>query len=358
MDTVARLMRPDLAAFAAYESAKPVRGVVRLHANEASWRAGWDDTTEGLNRYPDPRPAALARRLAEIYGVDENQVLVTRGSDDAIDVLARGFCRAGEDAVLVCPPTFGMYAVAGKLQGAGVVEVPLGRGFRVDAGAVAEAAGARPVKLVFLCSPNNPTGTVVSPRTVSRLCEALADRALVVVDEAYAEYASAPSLAERLDRHPNLAVLRTLSKAYGLAGARCGVLLGQPELVAFLRGLLPPYPLPSLSVEAALKRLRPKELADARRRAAATVQRRQKLAGQLAALPAVKKVFPGEGNFLLVKFADARGALAACEAGGVLVRDFSDNPYLPGCLRITVGTAAENRKLLSVLGKLSGGRRG
>ncbi|MEJ2513955.1 MAG: histidinol-phosphate transaminase [Gammaproteobacteria bacterium] len=359
METVvARLMRPDLSSFAAYESARPVRGVVRLHANEASWRADWDDTAEGLNRYPDPRPAALAGRLAALYGTRDDQVLVTRGSDDAIDVLARGFCRAGDDAVLVCPPTFGMYAVAAKLQGARVVTVPLDTRFRVDADAVLEAARSEAVKLVFLCSPNNPTGSLVPARTVSRLCEALADRALVVVDEAYGEFSSAPSMAGRLNRHANLVVLRTLSKAFGLAGARCGALLGAPELVRFLRSLLPPYPLPSLSVDAALKRLQPRELAAARRRAAATVKRREKLAEQLARLPCVTRVFPGEGNFLLARFADAKGALAACETGGVLVRDFSDNPYLPGCLRITVGTAAENRQLLSVLGRLSGEDRG
>jgi histidinol-phosphate aminotransferase len=144
-------------------------------------------------------------------------------------------------------------------------------------------------------------------------------------------------------------ILRTLSKAYGLAGARCGALLADPETVALLRALLPPYPLPSLTVEAALKRLAPRELAAARRRTAATVQRREALAQALAALPAVARTWPGEGNFVLARFRDAPAAMAACEAAGVLVRDFSAKPRLAGCLRITVGTAAENRRLLAAL---------
>jgi len=348
MSTAERLLRPDLRSFTAYESAKPERGVVRLHANESSWRAGWDDTDDGLNRYPEPRPPRLIQRLAALYGVAPEQVLATRGSDDAIDVLCRAFCRAGKDAVLVCPPTFGMYAVSAKLQGAGVVEVPLDARFRVDAGTVLAACTAK-VKLVFLCSPNNPTGGLVPARTVAKLCAALEGRALVVVDEAYQEFSSAPGFVGVLGRFSNLVILRTLSKAYGLAGARCGALLADAEIVGMLRALLPPYPLPSLTVEAALKRLAPAERAAARRRTAATVRRRDELAKTLAALPAVVRVWPSEGNFVLARFRDAPAAMVACEAARVLVRDFSAKPRLAGCLRITVGTAAENRRLIAAL---------
>ena len=358
MSGVAHLLRPELRDFSAYHAASPQRGVVRLHANESSWRSDWDDTHDGLNRYPDPRPAALVNTLGALYGVAPAAVLVTRGSDDAIDLLVRAFCRAGQDAVLVCPPTFGMYAVAARLQGADVVEVPLKRDFSVDAPAVAAAARARDgVKLVFLCSPNNPTGTAIPPAVVDELCKRLDGHSVVVVDEAYVEFAGHEGFAGRLETHANLVLLRTLSKAWGLAGARVGALVGDPELVAILRGLAPPYPLPSLATEAALRRLQPAELAAARRRTAAVLRRRETLAEGLRALPAVERVWPSEGNFLLVKFNDAAAALAACEAAGVLVRDFSRQPQLAGCLRITVGTSAENRRLLAALGRTAGATR-
>jgi histidinol-phosphate aminotransferase len=353
MSGTLHLLRPDLRDFTAYHAASPRRGVVRLHANESSWRAGWDETDDGLNRYPDPRPEALVHALASLYGVAPGAVLVTRGSDDAIDLLVRAFCEAGRDAVLVCPPTFGMYAVAARLQGAGVVEVPLKADFSLDTAGVL-AAMRDHVKLVFLCSPNNPTGTLVSPRAVDTLCRELHGRAVVVVDEAYVEFSRQPGFADRLQRHPNLVLLRTLSKAWGLAGARVGTLLAEPELVAVLRALAPPYPLPSLATEAALRRLQPAELAATRRRTAALLRRRAALVDELRALPAVRRVWPSEGNFLLVRFSDAAAAMAACEQAGVLVRDFSRQPRLSGCLRLTVGTAAENRKLLRALARLEG----
>lgn len=351
MSATLHLLRPDLRDFTAYHAASPRRGVVRLHANESSWRADWDATDDGLNRYPDPRPEALVRALSGLYGVAPGSVLVTRGSDDAIDLLVRAFCVAGEDAVLVCPPTFGMYAVAARLQGARVVEVPLAKNFSVDVEGVL-AAARQGVKLVFLCSPNNPTGSLVSPRAVDRLCRELHGHAVVVADEAYVEFSRHPGFADRLERHGNLVLLRTLSKAWGLAGARVGTLLAEPELVAILRALAPPYPLPSLATEAALRRLQPAEVAAARRRTAAVVRRREALAAQLRELPAVRRVWPSEGNFLLVRFADAAAALAVCEEAGVLVRDFSRQPGLDGCLRVTVGTAAENRQLLRALARL------
>jgi histidinol-phosphate aminotransferase len=243
-----------------------------------------------------------------------------------------------------------MYAVAARLQGAEVIEVPLKRNFAVDAEAI-EAAVRPGVKLVFLCSPNNPTGSTIPRKVVDALCRALDRHCVVVVDEAYIEFARDEGCAGLLEAHPNLVLLRTLSKAWGLAGARIGALLADPELVAILRALAPPYPLPSLATEAALRRLQPAEVVAARRHTAAVVRRRDALAEALQALPCVRRVWPSDGNFLLVRFEDAAAAMRACEEAGVLVRDFSRAPGLRGCLRVTVGTAAENRRLLAALGK-------
>lgn len=348
----ASLARADLQGFVPYESAVPKADMVRLHANESAWRHEWDDTGRGLNRYPDPRSEALTRRLAELYGAAGDQVLLTRGSDDAIDVLVRTFCEAGRDRIVVCPPTFGMYAVAARLQGADVAEAPLraDRDFGLDLPAVLDAAAG--AKIVFLCSPNNPTGNAVPGEQVAILCRRLEGRALVVVDEAYGEFARTPSAVGLGSDHDNLVVLRTLSKAYALAGARIGVLIGHPELVRLLRGVLPPYPLPTLSVEAGERLLSREALARARRETAATVDRRDALGKALAALPCVDHVWPSEGNFLLVRFRDAQAVLSACGEGGVLLRDFSGRPGLDGCLRVTVGDPVQNDLLLDILGRL------
>lgn len=343
------LARPDLKAFVPYESAVPRADMIRLHANESPWRHDFDDTERGLNRYPDPRNDAVAGRLAGLYGVPEGEVLLTRGSDDAIDVLVRAFCEAGRDRVVVCPPTFGMYSVAARLQGAAVVEVPLRseQDFDLDPEATAEAAEA--AKILFLCSPNNPTGNTLPTGQVAELCRRLAGQALVVVDEAYTEFADSPSAVALRPEHDNLVILRTLSKAYALAGARIGVLIGDPTLVRLLRGVLPPYPLPTLSLEAAEKLLVPEALQRSRAGVAAILRRREELAQKLVDLDGVRRVWPSEGNFLLVRFRDAATALRTCDEGGVLLRDFSGSPGLDNCVRITVGSEAQNRALLDIL---------
>ena len=356
MTTQLDLLRPDLAGFRPYSAAAPEKSAIRLHANEVSWRREWDDSPAGLNRYPDPAPAELVGRLAALYGVAPQSVLATRGSDDAIDVLVRAFCQAGRDSVVVSSPTFGMYAVAARVQGARVLDVPLAgppeAPFGLDAAAVVRAvddhAAESPVKLVFVCSPNNPTGNGQPETLVVDLAASLAGRAIVVVDEAYVEFAGGGGLASRAAAG-ELLVLRTLSKAYGMAGARIGALIGPPDTVALLRALLPPYLLPAPCVAAALRATTPAALEDASARAADIVARRTPFARDLAAVPGVRAVYPSEGNFLLVRFSDAGAVLARCQAAGILVRDFSRVPRLEGCLRSTVGSAAENERLLDTL---------
>lgn len=351
MSDALSLIRPDLRSFRPYASARrtaPV-GRIRLDANESPWAP--PGGTGALNRYPEPQPAALRDRLAGLYGVDGARLLLTRGSDEAMDVLCRAFCRAGLDEILITPPTFGMYEVCARLQGAGVQYLMPAAPDRLrpDLSALPEACGDR-VKLVFLCSPANPTGLALDPEAVLVLCRRLAGRALVVLDEAYTEFADVPSLAEQAGREPNLVVLRTLSKAWGLAGARIGVLAGAPELVAFLGGLLPPYPLPAPSVSAAVKALSPAGRRKTARRVARLRAERERLAASLTTLPVVERVYPSQANFLLVRLKDPAAAAAACARAGIVVRDVGAQPALSGCVRITVGRAAENTRLLDALG--------
>ncbi|MBS0374855.1 MAG: histidinol-phosphate transaminase [Proteobacteria bacterium] len=350
MSLAARLARPEILALEPYAHASWDPALERLHANENPWRYAGDTSAAGLNRYPEPAPRALEARLAALYGVAPEWLVAGRGSDEGIDLLARAFLTPYRDAVLLCPPTFGMYALAARLQGAAVVEAPLRReaGWALDETAVL-AALDRGVKLVFLCTPNNPTGNALPRATVLRIAAAAAERALVVADEAYAEFAADASLVAEISRHPNLVVLRTLSKAYALAGARVGAVIAEPALAALLRRVLPPYAMPTPTAETVAAALEPGPLALAREHIATLIAERARLAAALAALPAVRRVWPSEANFLLVEWADAARALAAARRAGFVLRDFSGRPETPAALRITVGTPAQNQRLLEAL---------
>ena len=350
MSWLSDLARVEIRALKTYQHASWEPGLVRLHANELPWRAPNDASAAGLNRYPEPHPLELAARLAALYGTGADWVLPGRGSDEAIDLLTRAYCRAGSDAVLITPPTFGMYAVAAAIQGAGVIEVPLRAelGFVLQPEAVLAALTPQ-VKLVYLCSPNNPTGNLFDRAAVLSLADRLAGRALLVLDEAYVEFAGQPSLVSELASHPALVILRTLSKAYGLAGARCGALLAHPEVISLLRRIIMPYALTQLTIEAVFRTLEPESLAIAARRVAEIQAQRERLAAALASLPGTLRVWPSAANFLLVEFADASAALQRSRAAGFLLRDMRAHPALPGALRLSVGTQAQNEHLIASL---------
>jgi histidinol-phosphate aminotransferase len=350
-DSVLKLVRPDILALTAYSSARKESkgGRVWLDANENPETPSAAKPL--LNRYPEPQPADLVAQLAALYGVASAQVLVTRGSDEGIDLLLRTFCRAGQDTILITPPTYGMYVVAAGIQGARAVTVSLIRekNFALDAEAVLRAA-TPDVKLVFLCSPNNPTGGLLDRTAVMSLVKSLAGRAVVVVDEAYVDFSGQPSLAAEIPANPNLVVLRTLSKAYGLAGARVGTTIADPAVIAVLQKVIAPYPIPAPVLTAALAALTPAGLAAATNSVASIVAERTRLAATLAKLPVVKHVWPSDANYLLVEVGDAARTMAAGRAAGIVWRDRSKDAF--NCIRITVGTAEENNATLEVLSLL------
>jgi histidinol-phosphate aminotransferase len=341
--------RVDIRALAPYQHAAWEPQLTRMHANELPWRVAGDDSLAGLNRYPEPQPPALVHGLAALYGVRPGQLLVGRGSDEAIDLLVRVFCRAGIDKVIVCPPTFGMYAVAARIQGAAVVTVPLraDAGFTLDEGAILKVVDEE-TRLVFVCSPNNPTGNAIPVARLRALAAALMPRAMLVVDEAYIEFADEPSLAGKIDAHPNLAVLRTLSKAHGLAGARCGSLLAEASIIQLARKVIPPYAITELTVEAVAPLLAPEATSAMRERIAALVSERERLAAAFTASPRFTKVWPSDANFLLVDCVDADDVLRRVRGAGLIIRDLRQ-PILPRSLRISVGSAADNDRLLESL---------
>jgi histidinol-phosphate aminotransferase len=347
--SVIDLARPEIRAIQPYSSARMEAsgGQVLLNANESAWAPAGDDGV-GCNRYPDPQPAPLIDALASLYGVRPEQLLVGRGSDEAIDLLVRAFCRAGKDAILIQPPTFGMYATYAQIQDAEVIEVPLAGDFTLDVDAVM-AAMTPAVKLVFVCTPNNPTGQRVPRTDVERLALQLEGRALLVVDEAYVEFSDDDSVAGLIDLHDNLAVLRTLSKAWALAGARIGCLLAHPDVIALLRRIMAPYPLPSPCVAAALAALTPQGQAAAREHLVLVRTQRERMRQALARVPGVCAVLPSQANFLAVRFEDAGAAFRRLLAAGIVVRDVRRYPDLGDALRITIGTPQENARVLAAL---------
>ena len=351
--TVAALLREDLRDFAGYKSARSelLEGDVWLNANESAW-ANPSDADALLRRYPDPQPRALRSVLACLYDVEPAQLLVGRGSDEAIDLLVRAFCAPGQGAIVIAPPVFGMYAVCARLHGARILDVPLidgEHGLRADLQAMGDAALANGASLVFLCSPGNPSGEALPLTDIAALAIRLRGKALVVVDEAYGEYADAPSATALFPAHENIAVLRTLSKAHALAAARVGCVLGAPELIEALRRCQAPYPMPQPVTQAALKALAASALAMTEARVAETREWRERLAEGLRRLPQVLRVYPSAGNFLLVRFIDADAAFAQMLEAGVVVRDMRAMPQLDDALRISVGTPDECRRVLAAL---------
>ncbi|HET7561807.1 MAG TPA: histidinol-phosphate transaminase [Rhodanobacteraceae bacterium] len=357
--TVLALARPEIVAMQPYSSARMEArgGSVLLNANESPWPPFAEG--QAWNRYPDPQPPALVARMAGLYGVAADQLLAGRGSDEGIDLLVRAFCRAGQDAVLISPPTFGMYAVSARVQGAAVVEAPLRADFSLDVEAVL-AAVTPAVKLVFVCAPNNPTGAGVARAAILQLAEALAGRALLVVDEAYVEFVASDgpdsSVAACIRDFDNLVVLRTLSKAWALAGVRIGALLGNADVVALLRKIMPPYPLPAPCVEPTLQALSHQGERAMRGHVAEIRQERARMQQVLAELPGVRAVLPSQANFLTVRFHDAQAGFAALRNAGVVVRDVRRYPGLDDALRITIGSPEQNDCVLDALRAPAGAR--
>lgn len=306
-----------------------------------------------LNRYPEVRPAGLQARLAERFGCEPSELLVTRGSSEAIDLLIRTFCRAGIDSVLTPSPSFSMYSHYATIQGAEIIEVPMSaeRDFALDIDALLHACDTN-TRLVFVCSPNNPTGTPLPRTDLLQLLESRAEQSVVVADEAYIEFGDEPSVVDLLAQHPNLVILRTLSKALGFAGARCGAVIGSAEVVRMLNAVQAPYALATPVVECVEDALVDEELQKAGDMVAEIVRERDRVMQRVAQYPFIDKVWPSDANFFLVRSSVATKVLARCAELKVLLRGFSGD--LADCLRITIGSHADNERLFEALDALAG----
>lgn len=346
--SIVHLARPEIQELTAYQAAEQVNDTVRMNANESPHVNAIGNFRRPLNRYPEIRPLGLQARLAARFGCQPDQLLVTRGSSEAIDLIIRAFCRAGTDNIVVPSPSFSMYSHYAAIQGAEVIDVtPVeSRDFQIDIDAVLDAC-TESTRVIFVCSPNNPTGTSVPRSEILKLLKDRKGKCAVVIDEAYIEFSQQSSVVDLLNDHPNLLVLRTLSKALGFAGARCGAVIGEPALINLLNAIQAPYALSTPVVECVEDALESDQLIAAEKDVQVLLDERERLAGALARLPFVDKVWPSDTNFLLIRVQDAERVMRACASNKLLLRHFGG--ILSDCIRISVGSRQDNDRLLQIL---------
>lgn len=341
MSWINQLARQDIVALKAYESARSLVTSSKhfLDANENPF-----DDENGFNRYPKQQPTELVNKLANLYQVNPNHLLVTRGSDEGIDILIRTFCLAYQDAILCCPPTYGMYEISAQIQGVACHKVLLKQDdFSLDLEAILNAWQSK-YKIIFLCSPNNPTGNLLNQNDIFALCEKLKEQALIVVDEAYIEFSSQQSLSTAIEQYSNLVVLRTLSKAYGLAGMRCGALIAHEDIIALVKKVLAPYPIPQATVQVVSAMLQPELIIQKKQQVMLIKNEREKLLEFLKNKKNKCHVFDSDTNFILIKTSAYKNIYQQALKNGIVLR-VRDPEYL----RISIGTTEQNQLLMEIL---------
>lgn len=340
IEDVLKLARPNILGLEAYSTARDDCGSNRpeifLDANENPYN-------NGINRYPDPHQKALKSRISEIKGIAAGSLFLGNGSDEAIDLVYRVFCEPGESNTVSIAPSYGMYEVAAAMNDVEFRKVRLRPDFSMDTEAMLAATDSK-TRLMFICSPNNPTGNSFPAEQIEELLERFGG--VVVLDEAYIDFSVRPSLASLVKRYPNLIVLQTLSKAWGMAGLRIGLAVADPAVISLMSKVKYPYNINVVAQKMALMKL---DEAAKDKAVAEIVGQRFRLEKELRKCPEVKGIYSSDANFLLVRFDNPDEVYGRLLAGGVIVRNRSKVPGCEGCLRITVGTPAENDRLLRLL---------
>jgi histidinol-phosphate aminotransferase len=329
------LIRNKIKNIKPYSSAREeFTGVAEIYldANESPF-----DT--GFNRYPDPLQKKVKEKLAQMKGIRSEQIFLSNGSDEAIDWLVRAFCEPKEDAVIICPPTFGMYEVVANINDVEIKEIPLDKNFEPNVEEILKTNA----KILFLCSPNNPTGNQIKKEIIIEIIKHF--DGLVVVDEAYVDF-SPYSLVNEINNHTNLVVLQTFSKAWGMAGLRLGATYGSEKLIEYLTKLKMPYNVGTHTQKLALELLTENKVSET---VSKLLSERNRIEKELLEIKIVQKIFPSDANFLLVQFDNAKEIYDKLAQKGILIRNQTNKPKCDNCLRITIGTENENNLLLTEL---------
>jgi len=347
-----RLARPELLSMTPYQSARRIGGSgdVWLNANESPFAnifSGHNDSA--YNRYPEFQPKALIENYARYCGLKEQKLLASRGADEAIELLIRTFCVPGKDAITICTPTYGMYAISAATCDVAVNTVPLTPDWQLDAQLADKVDGS---SLLFICNPNNPTGSTLSSSQLEPIIAALSDDCIVVVDEAYIEFSPQLSMANLLDKYDNLVILRTLSKAFGLAGLRCGFMLANEEIIELAKKVIAPYPISAPVGDIAAQALTLSGVKQMKSQVTQLNTLGAQLSNDVSQLAGVQNVYHSGANFVLVRFNDDSWFEQLGHAG-IVVRNQSQVDTLKHCLRFSIGSEVEMNKLASVLTQIS-----
>jgi histidinol-phosphate aminotransferase len=338
----------------------PYRGDVWLNANENPYARTMEGLSSAFNRYPEFQPQALLEAYAEYASCSADQLLVTRGIDEGIDLLLRAFCESGRDWIIFTPPTYGMYGIAAESLNIESKPIPLQADFQLNVEAFQDIFNTSTSnskgpnrypypKLIFLCSPNNPTGNLLKQADLLKILEMASGKSLVVLDEAYIEFSINSTLMNELKQYENLVIARTLSKGFGLAGLRTGFLAASPDIIHVLRKILAPYPIPVPVVDIAHQALTEKGIAHMQEEVAELRKGLELLKSALIQFEFVKSVLPSTANFILLKVENSQKLLEYLRADGIIVRDQSKQMLLENCIRISSGTQAEMSRLITSL---------
>ena len=343
-NNIQRLVRKNILNLAPYSSARDeyegIEGVF-LDANENPFGI--------YNRYPDPQQNALKQRLSEIKKVHVRQIFLGNGSDEVIDLAFRIFCEPNKDKALTFTPTYGMYEVSANINSVELIKIPLTSDFQIDRNAVAPYFSHENLKLIFICSPNNPSGNLIQSDDIEFILENF--NGIVIIDEAYIDFCPEASFAEKLMRFPNLIISQTLSKAWGLAGLRLGIALMSEELLALYNKVKAPYNISSINQQVGLEILH--QTREFKKKVEIILIEKAKLIQELQMIKIVKKIFPSDANFLLVEVENANELYSKLIAQRIIIRN--RNAVMPNCVRITIGTSEENKKLVNALKTISNG---
>ena len=339
------LVRKNIASLKPYSSARNEfkgKASVYLDANENPFAGEF-------SRYPDPLQWQLKFQLARIKGVPAENIFIGNGSDEVIDLAFRIFCNPGKDNVIICPPTYGMYEVSANINDVEIRKVPLTKDFQLDTSAILKAIDTS-TRLIFVCSPNNPTGNSMNSGAIKKLLEHF--KGIVIIDEAYINYSAAKTFIAELVNYPNLLVMQTLSKAWGLAALRLGLCYGSMDIIDLFNKVKPPYNINQASQEIALKALQ--NVSQVNEWIRVTVEERERLRQNLLSFSFVEHIFPSDANFLLIRVTDANALYTFLAEGTIVVRNRSKETLCDNCLRITIGTPEENLSLINLLNKYNG----
>ncbi|AWH90662.1 histidinol-phosphate transaminase [Buchnera aphidicola (Melanaphis sacchari)] len=351
---ILHLARKNIQKLEPYQSARRIggKGEVWLNANESPTPISFFSNIKSFNRYPEFQPKKLIQLYSKYVNISEDQILITRGADEGIELLMKSFCEPGKDAIIYCPPTYDMYGINAKIFGIEIKEIlMLKNSWKIDISNI--ISNLDKVKLIYICNPNNPTGNLIHSKDLLILLKATLGRAILVIDEAYIEFSSKNSMVNFLKEYSNLIILRTLSKAFSLAGIRCGFVLASKEIINILHKVISPYPISSLIADIACQALHDNAILDMKNRVNQININRSYLVNELKKIIFIEKIFKSHANYILVKLFHFEKVFWSLWHKGIILRNQNHKINLKRCLRISVGSDVECLRLINELKRVS-----